>query len=150
MSTPNNDDQILKRLGDAALQNVEATTIYVLFYGAARTVSGRLSINLNLSFHGVIGVLLVLFGASVSTVWFVLFVKRNMTLQLVSDLQLITYNILGHEDPQARLPLSSFRRQSSVSFFILYKSGRISAPPSCSYENFWWSRPICRCRKGRG
>lgn len=40
MSTPDSayDSQILKRLGNAALQNVEAMTIYVLSYGATRTV----------------------------------------------------------------------------------------------------------------
>lgn len=44
MSTPDLaydvDNQILKGLGDAALQNVEATTVY----GAARAASGHLSI----------------------------------------------------------------------------------------------------------
>jgi len=73
------------------------------------------------------------------------YIKRNMACRRI----LIIYN-LGDGDFLARLPLSSSRRLSSVSFFTLYMSARRSEPPSRSYENIWWSRPICRYHKGRG
>ena len=140
------DNRILKRLGDAALQNVEATTIYVLFYGAALIVSGRLSIDLKL---------VVPWGdrGADSALWRVginslvrTFCQEENDHAATGDQHIY----LGDEDSQARSPRSSFPQRSSVSFFILCKSEPRSEPPSRSYENLWWSRPICRCRKGRG